>query len=174
MEESRRVEKEIVSVAELARMVGLSRARFYQLVQQGIFPPPARNPTTQRPFYDRAQQEQCLQIRRTNCGFNGVPVLFYARRLDHVSMAKSPQVRRPRGLTQGAKDQPSSVSGDPKFAELRHGLRQLGLEDVTDERIRTALVECFADGYASGDPTVVIMTVFRHLKRQNPPDNVSR
>ncbi len=33
------VHKSAVSVSEMARMVGLSRARFYQLMTEGVFPP---------------------------------------------------------------------------------------------------------------------------------------
>ena len=33
--------KAVVTVSEMARMVGLSRARFYQLVRAGVFPAPA-------------------------------------------------------------------------------------------------------------------------------------
>ena len=40
------VSKMAVSVTEMARMVGLSRARFYQLVRAGTFPPPDREPAT--------------------------------------------------------------------------------------------------------------------------------
>ena len=50
--------KEIVTVSEMARMVGLSRARFYQLLRVGVFQEPSRNQETKRPFYDRQQQEQ--------------------------------------------------------------------------------------------------------------------
>ncbi|MHC4093389.1 MAG: helix-turn-helix transcriptional regulator, partial [Planctomycetota bacterium] len=60
------VTKQCVSVTEMSRMVGLSRARFYQLMNQGVFPTPARRGETNRPFYDREGQEQCLLVRRTN------------------------------------------------------------------------------------------------------------
>ena len=42
------VEKQAVSVAEMARMVGLSRGRFYQLVGN-TFPHPQYDLTTRRP-----------------------------------------------------------------------------------------------------------------------------
>ncbi len=47
--------KEIVTVTEMARMCRLSRARFYQLVGEGVFPAPSRNEQTGRPFFDREQ-----------------------------------------------------------------------------------------------------------------------
>ena len=71
--------KAVVSVAEMSRMVGLSRARFYQLIGT-TFPPPLYTEATRRPFYDEALQSVCLEVRRRNCGVDGKPVLFYARR----------------------------------------------------------------------------------------------
>lgn len=73
--------KVAVSVAEMARMVGLSRARFYQLIQAGVFPAPERHAETGRPFYGEEAQRTCLEVRRRNCGVNGKLVLFYSRRL---------------------------------------------------------------------------------------------
>ena len=41
--------KAAVSVTEMARMAGLSRARFYQLVKKGTFPPADQDHATERP-----------------------------------------------------------------------------------------------------------------------------
>lgn len=75
-----------VSVSEMARMVGLSRQRFHQLVQVGVFPQPQRHDG--RPFYDEPTQQMCLEVRRRNCGVNGQVVLFYSRR--HATPTKKP------------------------------------------------------------------------------------
>ena len=74
------VTKSAVSVTEMARMVGLSRSRFYQLIGTA-FPHPERQPGTGRPVYTEELQQVCLEVRRRNCGIDGKPVLFYARRL---------------------------------------------------------------------------------------------
>src|SRR5580658_10424153 len=76
------VNKIVVSVTDLARMTGLSRARFYQLVRAGTFPAPDREANTGRPCYGEDKQRLCLEVRRRNCGINGKPVLFYSRRLN--------------------------------------------------------------------------------------------
>ena len=47
--------KMIVSITEMARMVGLSRARFYQLVGT-TFPYPLYDIAHARPFYDEELQ----------------------------------------------------------------------------------------------------------------------
>jgi hypothetical protein len=74
------MEKQAVSVAEMACMVGLSRQRFYQLVASGTFPSPVYNLATRRPFYTADLQTVCMDVRRRNCGIDGKPILFYARR----------------------------------------------------------------------------------------------
>lgn len=68
------------SVAQMAAKLGLSRARFYQLQNQGIFPPPAYLVTTKRPFYPGHMEQQCIEIRKTGIGLNGQPVIFYAHK----------------------------------------------------------------------------------------------
>jgi hypothetical protein len=74
------VQKEVVSVVEMAELVGLSRSRFYDLINEGIFPPPMHDKATGRPFYSRKHQEKCLDVRQRNVGVNGKPVMFYAKR----------------------------------------------------------------------------------------------
>ena len=72
--------KTVVSVAEMARMTGLSRARFYQLVNDGIFPSPVYDVHTRRPLYSEEMQQVCMEVRKRNCGVNGKPILFYSPR----------------------------------------------------------------------------------------------
>ena len=62
--------KQAVTVSEMARMVGLSRARFYQLIGSA-FPFPVYNVSTKRPFFDESLQTICLEVRRRNCGIDG-------------------------------------------------------------------------------------------------------
>jgi hypothetical protein len=150
--------KTVVSVAEMARMCGLSRARFYQLVNEGVFPSPLYRIETKRPFFNQDMQEVCLEVRRHNCGLNGRPVLFYARRLG-VPMLK-------------AKTTPPKNSH--KHADLIEGLRLLGLTTVTAAQVEGALERCMPNGKSGLDDETVLRSVFLHLKRQNSSDNVGR
>ena len=97
--------KAVATVADVARMVGLSRARFYQLQRAGVFPWPVFNVTTRRPLYTEDQQRTCLEVRRRNCGVNGQPVLFYARRLTMPTTNRRPAKERsapvPRPVDRG-------------------------------------------------------------------------
>jgi hypothetical protein len=72
------VRKEALSVAEMARAVGLCRARFYELLGTA-FPFPVYDVATKRPFYTPELQEICMDVRRRNRGIDGKPILFRRR-----------------------------------------------------------------------------------------------
>ena len=145
--------KAVVSVSEMARMVGLSRQRFYQL-QGTTFPEPQRDPETNRPFYDEEGQRICLEVRRRNCGVDGKPVLFYAPR--HPLGQQQKMTKRPR-----PKPKPKS-----QHADLIDDLNDLGLESVSATQVESALSKLYPDGVQELDSGDVIRAVFLHLKRQ--------
>lgn len=162
------ITREIVSVSEMARMLGLSRARLYQLIKEGVFPPPTRPEEGGRPFFDRQQQEQCVNVRRTNCGIDGRPILFYAMRA-----APSPTpARQPR--RRSAPERPRQSTHDAAINELRHGLSQLGITQISEQSIRTALAEAYPDGWSSVAQAELLRSVFARLNRQDSNDNVAR
>lgn len=164
------VTKEIVSVSEMARMLGLSRARLYQLIKEGVFPPPTQAENGGRPFYDRQQQEQCVTVRRTNCGIDGRPILFYAMRETSTDTARPvvrPSPQRRSTVTQPNRD-------DATISLIRHGLSQLGLSQINEQDIRAALAETHPDGWSGVDPAALLRAVFEQLNRRDSNDNVSR
>ena len=111
--------KTVVTVTEMARMVGLSRARFYQLVQAGVFPPPVYNVSNHRPVYVEDLQKICLEVRRRNCGINGQPVLFYSKGHRSMGQAKAASKAKPKPTTKG------------QYGDVLDGLRALGLVAVS-------------------------------------------
>ena len=150
-----------VSVSEMARMVGLSRQRFHQLVQAGVFPQPQQDEASGRPYYDEPTQQKCLEVRKRNCGVNGQVVLFYARRLG-ATPAK-PKAPKPKLEPKG-----KGVSA------LVDGLNALGLTTATAAQVQRVTQELYPQGTAGIDQGEVLRAVFLHLKRQNPADNVRR
>jgi hypothetical protein len=143
-----------VTVSQMAKMVGLSRARFYQLIGSA-FPYPLYAVSTRRPFFDQELQEVCLEVRRKNCGIDGKPILFYSRRLDLPATKKqiSPQ-----------------WSASPKKIATKHknliaGLAGLGLSGVTEQQVEAALRELYPQGGA--DEATQLRGVFVHLMRQD-------
>lgn len=150
--------KAAVSVAEMARMCGLSRSRFYQLIGTA-FPQPERQPETDRPNYTEEQQKICLEVRRRNCGIDGKPVLFYARRL--TTAPTKPKSAKPKL---------EAKRGD--VLALIEGLNALKLPATTAAEVQRVTDELYAQGTAGLDQGEVLRAVFLHLKGQNSADNV--
>lgn len=155
-------ERAIVTVVEMARMVGLSRTRFRSLVAEGVFPPPRRNPETNRPFYDNEAQATCLRVRKTNCGINGKPILFYSRRAPSSPL---PQRRPPP--SDALRKRNAKPPTENSTEALVEGLRQLGLADVAEGKALEAVRTCFPNGHVGKPQGDVLLAVFRHLQRQN-------
>jgi hypothetical protein len=154
--------KSVVSVAEMSRMLGMSRARFYQLVKEDIFPQPVYAVATRRPFFDEDMQKLCLEVRRRNCGINGRPILFYAAR--HPLGQQPTPVKKPKA-------EPKQKN---QYVDLIDGLRALGLEPVTAAQVESVVKELFPAGIQKLDSGEVVRAVFLRIKRRNTGDNVGR
>ena len=153
------VQKEAVSVAEMARMIGLSRARFYQLIGSA-FPPPIYDVATRRPYFSSDLQATCLEVRHRNCGIDGKPVLFYARR-----MVIAPSRPRPsRKKTAVVNDQHN---------DLTEGLKSLGLIDVTAAQVGAMVKELYPCGVKDVDEGEVLRSVFLAIQRRDTADNLA-
>lgn len=143
--------KPVVSVAEMARMVGLSRQRFHTLRTQGVFPEPDYDPETKRPFYNEEKQAICLQVKRHNCGINGKVVLFYTKR----SQSGFSRTRKPR---------PQSTTKSDVHHQIIDSLKALGLSGVTDDQVEGAIKAIGgADGKNEGE---IVRAVFLFLKQK--------
>ena len=150
----------IVSISEMANMVGLSRARFYQLIGT-TFPWPRYDVASRRPFYDEEGQRVCLEVRRRNCGVDGKPLMFYSRRLATTTAKR----RTARPATKKA-------NGD-NYGPLIEGLKSLGLA-VTAAQVEAAVKGLFPNGVDSMSQGEVLRAVFLQVKRQDSADNVGR
>jgi len=131
------------------KAVGLSRARFYELLGSA-FPYPIYDVMTHRPFYPPELQEQCLDVRRRNCGIDGKPIMFHRRGRDVV-----PAIPKKRSRSRPASD-------DSRCREMVAGLRSLGLAGVTAEQVQAALKELGV----SGNGSEVLKAVFLHIKQR--------
>jgi hypothetical protein len=149
--------KTAVTVAEMARMCGLSRARFYQLIGS-CFPYPLYDVSTRRPFFDEDLQKICLEVRRRNCGVDGKPILFYAR-----------QFGTPISRIRSARSKKTGVQAD-----LIEGLKGLGLSSVTEQQVEVALTKVYPTGRDGVSDTELLRRLFLSIKRQNSGDNLGR
>jgi hypothetical protein len=151
--------KVVVSISEMARMVGLSRSRFHQLIGT-TFPWPLYAVSNRRPFYDEELQKCCLEVRHRNCGIDGKPVLFYSRR-----PVTTVHVRRPNK---------AKLPKDNPYDDLIDGLKGLGLATVTVADVAQAVKQLYPQGMPKAAEGEVLRAVFLHLRRQNTSDNVQK
>jgi hypothetical protein len=138
--------KPIISVTEMAKMLNLSRARLYQLLEQGIFPQPIYDLRTHRPLYNAKLQKACLEIRNSGIGFNNQYILFYSPR------KKEAKARIPK----------STKKIDSLHAEFAGTLNSMGL-GCSAKNVSTAISELYSDGVGDMDHGVVIRDLFRFL-----------
>ena len=151
--------KAVVSVSEMARMVGLSRQRFYQLAGS-TFPSPIYHIKTRRPFYTEEMQLVCLEVRRRNCGVDGKPVMFYAK-----------------GHQLPKQSKPTSKKAKPtksKHTAIVDAVKALGLSSVNDQQVDDAIGVLSPGGTSDTPEAEVIREVFVYLQRQNTVGNVER
>ena len=149
------VQKAAISVSQMARDIGLSRARFYQLLGEGVFPKPCYDPSTKRPYYNEEGQSQCLEVKHRNVGVNGKVVIFYASRHPLTGQPKRPRKPKPK-----SKAKPTN-----QFADLIDSLTCLGVS-ATSQQVEAAVAECFPDGIQNLESGEVVRAIFLHLKRQ--------
>lgn len=147
------IQKAAVSVSEMARMVGLSRARFYQLLGEGVFPKPKYDPSTKRPYFDEEAQAECIDVKKRNVGINGKVVIFYSSRHPLPGQPKRPS--KP-------KTKPKQTS---EYTDLIESLSCLGMS-ATTQQVEAAIVECFPEGIQKLDSGEVVRAIFLHLKRK--------
>ena len=136
--------KAICSVTELAGKLGLSRARFYQLLEMGIFPKPVYYTRTKRPFYPLDLQQKCIDVRKTGIGYNGQPVVFYTSRQNRPGKFRNPPY--------------------DKYEELAGILSRMGLS-VTPGKVKNAVKTLYPEELTERPiEGIVIRNLFRYFK----------
>lgn len=147
------VTKSVVSVTEMARMVGLSRARFYQLVKRRTFPVSDLDSLSGRPCYCEQKQRLILEARRRNCGVDGKAILFYTRRKDCGQVKVPTRPAKPKGNRN-------------QYADVIVYL--LGAQiTMTAAQVETFVKEEMAKGTEGIDTTEGIIQAIIERRRQN-------
>ena len=141
------ISKQVVSMTDMAQMLQLSRARFYQLLEQGFFPKPLYDERSKRPYYSLELQQKCLECRQSGVGVDGSFMLFYSpRKKDTKSKFKTTQ---------------KTVSLHQEFAEI---LESMGL-DCSTKDVSSSLSELYPDGTEGVEQGLVVRELYRHLKQ---------
>lgn len=154
------VTKSAVSVTELSSMIGLSRARVYQLIRTGFLPTPDVDPVTRRPFFGEEAQRLSLEVRLKNRGINQKTLLFYSRRRD---------LGHPKSAVRSAKPQVNNN----QYADLIDLLSQAKMV-VSAAQVEAVVKQEFPQGIEGLDPSVVFIAVLKRLRSQNPTDKQGR
>jgi hypothetical protein len=133
----------ICPVSQMADAVGLTRQRFYQLIADGVFPPPVYDLKTQRPYYSPDQQQQCMGIRQSGIGFNGQMVFFNrarkrSRKQDRVIPAVDHYIRSLKRI--GVKSDARKIQAALK------AIYPKGLEGRSDDIILRDLTRYLTEG----------------------------
>jgi hypothetical protein len=139
--------KSVVTVSEMADLCQLSRSRFYDLIEVGVFPKPVNHPSSKRPMYDREMREKCLEIRETGIGLNGQPVLF-----NRKPKKGSPPLQRKKAEERKA-----------DHADLLDALKGLGLT-TTAQAVNEIIAALYPNGLLGIDQGDLVRKVFLHLQ----------
>ena len=158
---------EILSIAQMARLLNLSRSRVYQLTTEGIFLPPiyGSSEKSKRPYYTAEIAQRNIEVKRNNVGVNGKLCMFYSSR-NNSSLSTH------RKKSEGKKAIDKST--EDNHQDLKEGLIALGLSNVSDGQIESALKKSFPQGRANTSDGEILRAVFLSIKHQNTTDNVNR
>lgn len=143
-----------LSCAEVARHLGLSRQRFWQLRRDGVFPQPQVDEETGRQFYTQEQVDLCMDLRKRNVGINGKVVLFYS-------------VRSTTAVSKPTKKKPRPKPRTDRHQQIIESLKALGLSGVTDGQVEAAMNEILPIGKIDPDHGELVRSIFLHIQRQN-------
>ena len=153
---------EAVSINQMVRLLQISRSRLYSLMEEGILLRPVYS-LSKRPFFTREMAEKNIDAKKNNRGINGRVVVFYSSRSTSVhSVHKSNPFKKQIPAT------------NKRFENLIKSLESLGLKDITDPQIGSAIGQCFPNGTQNVDEDEILTSVFRHLKAHNSRDNLGR
>jgi len=72
---------------ELAKILGITRSRLYQLIAAGYMPRPLGS--TARPYFTPEMVNQCLEVKQTRLGINGKVIMFNRKRSPFPSPSPS-------------------------------------------------------------------------------------
>ena len=140
-----------VSMTQMARLLNMSRSRFYQLISKGILLPPIYSLSSKRPYYIREMAQRNIEVKKNNVGVNGQVIIFYSAKRKVV-----PSMNKVKTTKKETKNN--------KYEDLMEGLESLGMTDIKSSDIEKAIADCFPDGTENIDQDEILTTVFRHLR----------
>jgi hypothetical protein len=168
---------EAASVGELCTMLNLSKRRFYELQQRGVFPQAsAYSVKSRRPIFFSDAIRTCLDVRRRHVGLNGEIVHFNARPIQPLARARAATAGASSEAV-GARAARASRRSTPQPPSQHVGiidaLAALGVE-TTAARITEVVREAFPSGTRGVDEGEIIRRVYQQIRARNCGGNVQR
>lgn len=154
----------ILSITQMAKVLQMSRARFYQCLEAGYFLKPQYTENTRRPYYTAEMAEANLNAKKSNVGINGKICLFYSPRNSQIiPVLKNKDSKPAQDKTHGN-----------TYEDLIAGLTALGLSGITNSQIQAALSHCYPEGHQNIAQGEVLKGLYLYIKRQDSADNMAR
>jgi len=147
--------KAAVSVSEMAEMCEISRSRWYELVEAGVFPAPVTILPIKRPVYDRSLIEKCLAIKETGIALSGTPVVFNRK------------LKKTWPMKHKAKPVAKEKALDPLIEPIFDAVKALGLT-TTIQAVTDAVTALYPTGIAEQEQGDVIRKTFLYLQGKRP------
>lgn len=143
--------KAAVSVSEMAELCEVSRSRWYELVDAGVFPAPVVILPIKRPVYDRTLIEKCLEIKQSGISLGGWPVVWNRK-------------RKKSSLTKAKTKQPANEKAtDPLIEPIFDAVKALGLT-TTMQAVTDAVAAIYPTGIEGQDQGDLIRKTFLYLQ----------
>jgi hypothetical protein len=148
-----RVRRGAYSVAETAKLCGISRARFYELISDGVMPHPIYCVHTKRPLFTADMAALCVRVKETNTAIDGRYVIFYNRR--ELTDGATP------ASTARAAQRPAPTA--PLMQEMIDTLRTMGVRQNQSE-ITAAITARCSQGVTESSFETDLRAVFDALR----------
>lgn len=136
-----------MTVQELGTLIGLSRARIYQLIRQGRFPAPDPGEHSSRTFFSAESMKTILRIKEEGIALDGKAIVFNRK----VHPRKKTEAR------------PESQSSSLSIQEYLEGL---GME-IPAARLNTVLKELYPNGWQRFPKEEVVQKAFQRLQEED-------
>ena len=144
-------------ITDMAKKVGLSRIRFYQLRKEGVFPEPDYSSSTNRSFYTLKTQQRCLEIRKTGIGLNGKRIYFNTPRQNKTKKSRTSRNRQ-----------------NTRYEKLAAILRQWRW-DVTSIDVETVVNDIYPEGLQQHpDDGRVLRDVIDYYKKKDQKQKIEQ
>jgi len=140
-----------ITVSQMAEMCEVSRSRWYELVDAGVFPAPVVLLSIKRPVYDRNLIQKCLEIKETGISLGGWPVVWNRKRTK-TSPTKQKATPPAKGRT-----------ADPLIEPIFDAVKALGLT-TTMQAVTDAVAANYPTGIADQGQGDVIRKTFLYLQ----------